>query len=39
MELPIRRLLLGEETSKVINVDAMANPESLIWFKEFVATR
>lgn len=39
MELPIRRLLLGEEASKVINVDAMANPESLIWFKEFVATR
>jgi len=32
MELPIKRLLLGEPLDKVANPDAMANPESLAWY-------
>jgi acetoacetyl-CoA synthetase len=35
MELPIKRLLLGQPLEKVANPDTMANPESLAWFKEF----
>ena len=34
-ELPIKKLLLGQELSKVVNVDAMANPECLPWYVEF----
>ncbi|WP_369899627.1 acetoacetate--CoA ligase [Bacillus manliponensis] len=33
MEVPIRKILLGYPAEKVINSDAMANPESLIFFK------
>jgi len=31
-ELPIKKLLLGQPIEKVINRDAMANPESLAWY-------
>ena len=31
-ELPIKKLLLGQPTGKVVNRDAMANPDSLDWF-------
>ena len=31
-ELPIKKLLLGQPLGKVVNRDAMANPDSLDWF-------
>ena len=34
-ELPIKKLLLGQPLEKVVNKDAMANPESLEWFVGF----
>ena len=34
-ELPIKKLLLGQPLEKVINKDAMANPECLDWYVEF----
>jgi acetoacetyl-CoA synthetase len=34
MELPVRRLLLGQHVEKVASPDAMANPESLAWYVE-----
>jgi acetoacetyl-CoA synthetase len=43
MEVPIKKLLLGQPLEKVANTDAMANPASLGWFArfapEFVAGR
>lgn len=34
MEVPIRKLLLGFNFNKVVNIDSMSNPESLRFFKE-----
>jgi acetoacetyl-CoA synthetase len=34
-ELPIKKLLLGQPLEKVINKDAMANPECLDWYIAF----
>jgi acetoacetyl-CoA synthetase len=34
-ELPIKKLLLGHPLEKVINKDAMANPECLDWYIAF----
>ncbi len=34
-ELPIKRLLEGRPIEKIINRDAMANPESLGWYQAF----
>lgn len=39
MELPIKKLLLGQPLDKVANPDTMANPESLAWFGEFARRR
>jgi acetoacetyl-CoA synthetase len=39
MEIPIRRLLLGEPAAKIANRDAMANPSSLEWYFELAKTR
>ncbi|WP_429485506.1 acetoacetate--CoA ligase [Paraburkholderia youngii] len=39
MELPIKKLLLGQPLAKVANPDTMANPESLNWFARFAADR
>ncbi|WP_321914914.1 acetoacetate--CoA ligase [Paraburkholderia sp. J11-2] len=39
MEVPIKRLLLGQPLEKVANPDTMANPESLAWFAEFARAR
>ncbi|MBV9066538.1 MAG: hypothetical protein JO004_12335 [Methylobacteriaceae bacterium] len=43
MEVPIKKLLLGQPLEKVANAEAMANPTSLDWFArfapEFVAGR
>jgi acetoacetyl-CoA synthetase len=38
-ELPIRKLLLGQPIEKVVNRDAMANPQCLEWYVEFARTR
>jgi acetoacetyl-CoA synthetase len=38
-EVPIKRLLQGGATAKIINRDAMSNPESLDWFVAFQARR
>jgi acetoacetyl-CoA synthetase len=35
LELPVKKLLLGEPAEKVVNRDAMANPQSLDWFLDF----
>lgn len=39
MEIPIKRLLLGQAIDKVANPDTMANPESLAWFAAFARRR
>ncbi len=39
LEVPIKRLLLGEALDKVVNRDSMINPGSLTWFVEFAARR
>jgi acetoacetyl-CoA synthetase len=38
-ELPIKRLLQGRPIEKIINRDAMANPEVLEWYATIAATR
>jgi len=35
LEIPIRKLLLGQPVDKVINKDTMGNPESVDYFVEF----
>ena len=39
LEVPIKRLLLGEPIEKVVNRDSMSNPGSLAWFVTFAAER
>ena len=39
LEVPIKRLLLGQALDKVVNRDSMINPGSLTWFVEFAARR
>jgi acetoacetyl-CoA synthetase len=39
MELPIKKLLLGQPLEKVANPDTMANPESLAWYAGFARER
>lgn len=39
LELPIKKLLLGLAPEKILNRDAMANPQSLDWFLEFARRR
>jgi acetoacetyl-CoA synthetase len=39
LEVPIKRLLLGEPIERVANRDALANPESLDWYLRFAAAR
>jgi acetoacetyl-CoA synthetase len=35
LEVPIKRLLLGNDPSEVVNIDSMVNPKSFDWFKAF----
>jgi acetoacetyl-CoA synthetase len=35
MEVPIKKLMLGQELAKVVNPDAMANAQCLPWYREF----
>jgi len=39
LEVPIKRLLLGEPIDRVVNRDAVANPASMDWFVRFAAAR
>lgn len=39
MEVPVRKILLGQPPDGVANRDAMANPASLDWFVGFAAAR
>ncbi|HMS78423.1 MAG TPA: acetoacetate--CoA ligase [Burkholderiaceae bacterium] len=39
LEVPIKRLLLGEPPEKVLNRDAVAEPASLRWYEAFARTR
>jgi acetoacetyl-CoA synthetase len=39
MELPVKKLLMGEPAAKVLNTDAMANADSVAWFVEFARER
>ena len=34
-ELPIKKLMLGQPIDKVLNRDAMANPECLGWYEAY----
>jgi len=38
-ELPIKKLLLGQPLDKVVNKDAMANPDCLDWYVAFAQSR
>jgi acetoacetyl-CoA synthetase len=38
-ELPIKKLLLGQPLGKVINREAMANPDCLDWYVKFATVR
>jgi acetoacetyl-CoA synthetase len=38
-ELPIKKLLLGQPVEKVVNKDAMANPDCLDWYVAFANSR
>jgi acetoacetyl-CoA synthetase len=38
-ELPIKKLLLGQPLEKVVNRDAMANPQCLEWYVAFARNR
>jgi acetoacetyl-CoA synthetase len=39
LEVPIKRLLLGEAPERVFNRDAIANPDCLDWYLRFAAER
>jgi acetoacetyl-CoA synthetase len=38
-ELPIKRLFQGRAIDKIINRDAMANPEVLVWYQDLAVQR
>ena len=39
LEIPVKKLLLGGDASKVVNRDSMANPESFDTFISYAADR
>jgi acetoacetyl-CoA synthetase len=39
LEVPIKRLLLGEAPARVFNRDAIANPDCLDWYLQFAQAR
>ncbi len=39
MEVPIRKILLGQPLEKAVKQDAMRNPEALVYFVEFKSAR
>jgi acetoacetyl-CoA synthetase len=38
-ELPVKKLLLGQDLRKVVNLDTMANPTCLDWYVNFARER
>jgi len=39
MEVPVKKILLGQPVEKSVNKDSMANPASIDWFVGFAAGR
>ena len=39
LELPVKKLMLGQPLDKVVKRDALANPDSIDWYVEFAAKR
>ena len=39
LELPVKRILLGESAAKVANPDSMSNPQTIAWFVALAAER
>ena len=39
LELPVKKLLMGQPLAQVVNRDAMANPESMDWFVALARSR
>jgi len=39
LELPVKKLLMGQPLAQVVNRDAMANPDSMDWFVALAAAR
>ncbi len=39
MEVPVKKILLGQPVEKAANRDSMANPQALDWFVAFARTR
>ena len=39
MEVPVKKILLGQSANTSVNRDAMGNPESIDWFVEFARGR
>ena len=39
LELPVKKLLMGQPLEKVVNRDAMGNPDSMDWFVALAARR
>ncbi|HMN63671.1 MAG TPA: acetoacetate--CoA ligase [Burkholderiaceae bacterium] len=39
LEVPVRKILLGQPVDKSVNRDSMANPASIDWFVTFAAAR
>ncbi len=39
LELPVKKLLMGQPLDRVVNRDAMANPDSMDWFVALAAER
>ena len=39
MEVPVKKILLGQPVEKAANRDSMANPKSLDWFVAFAKAR
>ena len=39
LEVPVKKILLGQPPEKACNRSAMSNPRSIDWFVEFAATR
>jgi acetoacetyl-CoA synthetase len=35
LEVPVKKILLGQDPAAALNKDSMANPQSIQWFIEF----
>ena len=39
LEVPVKKILMGEPAEKVVNLDSMSNPDSIEFFVEFARKR